>query len=193
MKFLASALVVAMAAHSAVALYNKNSGVVDLNPNNFENRVVDGEGVWVVEFYAPWCGHCKNLAPEYQKAAKALKGIIGVGAVDCDEHKSLCGQYGVKGFPTIKVFGANKKKPADYNGARNAQGIVQEAQRVATQIVSDRLGGKSSGGSGGGGSGGGKDGVVELTDSNFKKLVLDSDDMWLVRNLILWGRMKCMM
>ena len=42
------------------------------------------------------CGHCKSLAPEYQKAAKALKGIIGVGAVDCDQHKSLCGQYGVQ-------------------------------------------------------------------------------------------------
>ena len=80
------------------------------------------------------------------------------------------------------MFGANKKKPADFNGGRTAQAIVQEAQRVATQIVTDRLGGKSSGGSGGSGGGGsgGKDQVVELTDSNFKKLVLDSDDMWLV-------------
>ena len=79
------------------------------------------------------------------------------------------------------MFGANKKKPADFNGGRTAQAIVQEAQRVATQIVTERLGGKSGGGGGGGGSGG-KDQVVELTDSNFKKLVLDSDDMWLVRD-----------
>ena len=78
------------------ALYSKSSGVVDLSPNNFDNRVKDSEGVWIVEFYAPWCGHCQKLAPEYQKAAKALKGIIGVGAVDCDQHKSLCGQYGVQ-------------------------------------------------------------------------------------------------
>ena len=104
MKFLTSAaLAVLVTAHSAAALYSKSSGVVDLNENNFANRVVDSEGVWVVEFYAPWCGHCKSLAPEYQKAAKALKGIIGVGAVDCDQHKSLCGQYGVQGFPSIKV------------------------------------------------------------------------------------------
>ena len=99
---------------SSSALYSKNSGVVDLNPNNFDHRVKDSQGVWIVEFYAPWCGHCKNLAPEYQKAAKALAGIVNVGAVDCDEHKSLCGQYQVQGFPTIKVFGANKKKPKDY-------------------------------------------------------------------------------
>ena len=94
MKFLVAVL--AAVAHSASALYSKSSGVVDLNPNNFENRVTDSDGVWVVEFYAPWCGHCKSFAPEYQKAAKALKGIIGVGAVDCDQHKSLCGQYGVQ-------------------------------------------------------------------------------------------------
>ena len=80
------------------------------------------------------------------------------------------------------MFGANKKKPADFNGGRTAQAIVQEAQRVATQIVTERLGGKSGGGGSGGGGSGGKDGVVELTDSNFKKLVLDSDDMWLVRD-----------
>merc|ERR1719394_784996 len=99
MRFLYSAAALAVLAtvlHSASALYSK--------------------GAWVVEFYAPWCGHCKSFAPEYQKAAKALKGIIGVGAVDCDQHKSLCGQYGVQGFPTVKVFGANKKKPADFNG-----------------------------------------------------------------------------
>ena len=171
--------------HPSEALYNKNSGVVDLNPNNFDNRVKDSDGVWIVEFYAPWCGHCQQLAPEYQKAAKALKGIVNVGGIDCDQHKSLCGQYGIKGFPTIKVFGANKNKPDDYNGERNANGIVQVAQRTAQKIVADRLGGRSSG-SGGGSGGGSKDDVIELTESNFKKLVLQSDDMWLVEFFAPW-------
>ena len=85
------------------ALYTKKDSVVELTPDNFDHRVKDSDGVWIVEFYAPWCGHCKNLAPEYKKAAKALSGIVGVGAVDCDVHKSLCGQYGVRGFPTLKV------------------------------------------------------------------------------------------
>ena len=106
MKLLYSAALAVLAtAHSAAALYSKSSGVVDLNPNNFESRVVDSEGVWVVEFYAPWCGHCKSFAPEYQKAAKALKGIIGVGAIDCDQHKSLCGQYGVQVGKSIVALG----------------------------------------------------------------------------------------
>ena len=143
----------ALATLEVRALYNKNSGVVDLNSNNFDNRVKDSDGVWVVEFYAPWCGHCKQLAPEYQKAAKALKGIIGVGGINCDEEKQLCGQFGIKGFPTIKIFGSNKNKPDDYQGSRDANGIVQAAQKAAQKIVQDRLGGRSSGGSSGSGSG----------------------------------------
>merc|ERR1712079_745723 len=183
--FLAIAFALVYEAH---ALYSKNSGVVDLNPNNFDSRVKDSDGIWIVEFYAPWCGHCKQLAPQYQKAAQALKGIIGVGAVDCDVHKQLCGQYGVQGFPTIKVFGANKNKPEDYQGGRTADAIVQAAQKSAQKLVQDRLGGKSSSGGGksGGGGGGAKGEVVELTDSNFEKLVMKSEDMWLVEFFAPW-------
>ena len=67
------------------------------------------------------CGHCVRLGPEYKKAASALKGVVKVGAVNADEHQQLGGQYGVKGFPTIKIFGKNKNKPEDYQGARDAK------------------------------------------------------------------------
>lgn len=58
---------------SGYALYDSNSNVVELTPDNFDRLVTDSYEVWLVEFYAPWCGHCKNLAPEYKKAAKALR------------------------------------------------------------------------------------------------------------------------
>ena len=71
------------------AMYSKNSGVVDLNPNNFDNRVKDSDGVWVIEFYAPWCGHCKNLAPHWAKAAKQLKGKVKLGESFCQRESSI--------------------------------------------------------------------------------------------------------
>ncbi|VDM75010.1 unnamed protein product [Strongylus vulgaris] len=170
---------------ACLALYTSKDDVVELTSTNFQNRVINSDEIWIVEFYAPWCGHCKNLAPEYKKAATALKGIIKVGAVDMTQHQSVGAPYNVQGFPTIKIFGADKKKPTDYNAQSIADATLAEAKRV----VSGRLGGKSSGSSGsgdhGGGSGGATD-VIELTDANFEKLVLHSKDVWLVEFFAPW-------
>lgn len=70
-----------------------------------------------------------------------------MGAVNVDEHKSLGGQYGVKGFPTVKIFGANKNKPDDYNGPRSAQGLVDAGFDALKSKVSGQMSGKKSGGS----------------------------------------------
>lgn len=168
----------------ASALYSSSSGVIDLTPSNFQREVINSDAVWIVEFYAPWCGHCQQLVPEYQKAAQALKGVVKVGAVNADEDKSLAGQYGIRGFPTIKIFGMDKKKPEDYNGQRSAQGIVDAGLKAARDKVNAQLSGKKSSGSGGGS--GNADDVIELTDSNFEKLVLKSDDLWLVEFFAPW-------
>lgn len=164
-------------------LYPAGGDVIDLTSANFDRLVLQDDTIWIVEFYAPWCGHCKNLVPEYLKAAGQLKGVVKMGAVNADEDKALGGQYGVKGFPTIKIFGTNKKAPTDYNGARTAQGFIETALSEIKRKV--ETGGKKSGGSGGSG-GDSKEDVVELTDANFDKLVLNSDDVWLVEFFAPW-------
>ncbi|CAH1773742.1 unnamed protein product [Owenia fusiformis] len=179
----------------ATALYSPSDDVIELTASNFDMMLPFALlfQLWFVEFYAPWCGHCKTLAPEWKKAAKALKGIVNVGAVDMTQHQSVGGPYNVKGFPTIKIFGSNKKSPQDYNGQRQASSIVDQAMSGLRSLVNDRLSGKSSGGSSGGsgggsrstGSGDPKD-VIELTDSNFEKLVLNSKDIWLVEFFAPW-------
>src|SRR5436305_2969349 len=81
-------------------------------------------------FYAPWCGHCQNLKPAYEKAAKNLAGLAKVAAINCDDdsNKPFCGQMGVKGFPTLKIVkpGSKPGRPIveDYQGARTAKAIV---------------------------------------------------------------------
>lgn len=165
-------------------MYTPKDDVVELTPSNFDKLVTNSNEVWIVEFYAPWCGHCQQLVKEYVKLAKALKGVVKVGAVNADEHKSLGGQFSVRGFPTIKTFGANKKSPTDYNGQRTAAGLVEAALAEVKKIVNSRLGG-GSGNSGSSSSGTNGD-VIELTDENFDKLVLNSDDIWLVEFFAPW-------
>ncbi|XP_072890485.1 protein disulfide-isomerase A6 [Hemitrygon akajei] len=170
------------------ALYSASDDVVELSPSNFNREVIQSDELWLVEFYAPWCGHCQSLAPEWKKAASALKGIVKVGGVDADKHQSLGGQYGVQGFPTIKIFGLNKNKPDDYNGARSAQGITDAALNTLRSIVRDRLGGKSGSSSGkkSGDSKSGKKDVITLTDDNFDENVIGSSDIWMVEFYAPW-------
>ncbi|XP_013149580.1 PREDICTED: protein disulfide-isomerase A6 [Papilio polytes] len=159
------------------ALYDSSSDVIELTPNNFDRLVTKSDEIWIVEFYAPWCGHCKNLVPEYKKAARALKGIIKVGGVDADQHKDLAQRYGVTGFPTIKVFSGSKHTP--YQGQRTAEAFVDAGIKAAKDKAYENLGKKAGGSSD-------RSDVITLTDSNFKELVLDSEDLWLVEFYAPW-------
>ncbi|RZF34960.1 hypothetical protein LSTR_LSTR010052 [Laodelphax striatellus] len=162
-------------------LYPSSSDVIDLTEANFDRLVTQSDAIWIVEFYAPWCGHCQQFVPQYSKAATALKGFVKVGAVNADEQKSLGGRFGVRGFPTVKIFGANKNKPEDYNGARTAQGLADAGIAAIKSKVTVNLGGKPSDS-----SKGKQEDVIELTDSNFDSLVLNSEDMWLVEFYAPW-------
>ncbi|KAF4950546.1 hypothetical protein FSARC_13157 [Fusarium sarcochroum] len=114
------------------AIYTKSSPVVQVNARNWEQLVAKSNYTSIVEFYAPWCGHCQNLKPAYEKAAKNLDGLAQVVAIDCDaeSNKAFCGNMGVQGFPTLKIVrpGKNSGNPVieDYQGQRSA-GAIQEA------------------------------------------------------------------
>jgi protein disulfide-isomerase A6 len=125
------------------ALYTKQDKVIQLNQLNFQSKVLKSPDVWMVEFFAPWCGHCKNLAPTYKKLAEKMQGIVRIGAVDCDENQSICGQQGVKGFPTIKIFLGDKtgsqKKSTDYQGARSLKPMADYAVSLIPDKYVTRL------------------------------------------------------
>jgi len=83
-----------------------------------------------------------------------VQGVVKVAAVDVDTHKELGGRYGIKGFPTIKIFGADKNSPENYEGPRTSKGLIEAALSAIRRKVDLQSGGsRSSGGSGSGGSG----------------------------------------
>jgi protein disulfide-isomerase A6 len=109
-------------------------------------------------FYAPWCGHCQSLKPGYEKVARKLEGMANIAAVNCedDDAKELCGKFGIKGFPTLKLVVPSKKpgKPIveDYNGPRTVKSIVDA---VAEKIPNH---------------------VTRVTDKNMKDFLKESND-----------------
>ncbi|GER48232.1 protein disulfide isomerase family [Striga asiatica] len=164
------------------ALYGPSSPVVQLNPNNFKSKVLNSNSVVLVEFFAPWCGHCQALTPTWEKAANVLKGVATVAALDADAHKSLAQEYGIRGFPTIKVF-VPGKAPVDYQGARDAKPIVEFALKQVKTLLKDRLEGKSTEGSSKKSE---PSASVELNSRNFDELVLKSKDLWVVEFFAPW-------
>jgi protein disulfide-isomerase A1 len=127
---LAAALIQACAADSADS---SEDLVLTLTEKNFDEALA-AHSFLVVEFYAPWCGHCKHLEPEYKKAASVLAEqkksgkytgqAITLAKVDATVEKALGTKFEVRGFPTLKIFEGGSDKPSDYEGPRDADGIV---------------------------------------------------------------------
>ena len=90
----------------------------------------------LVEFFAPWCGHCKSLAPQYEIAAKELQASnILFAKVDATIENELASRYGVSGYPTLKIF-RNGELSNDYAGPRDSDGIVKYMKKQAAPASS---------------------------------------------------------
>ncbi|KAH6570852.1 hypothetical protein BASA60_007458 [Batrachochytrium salamandrivorans] len=150
-----------------------------LTPDNFD-KIVGGQQDVLVEFYAPWCGHCKSLEPLYEEVATSYvkhKSSVVIAKVDADAHRSLGDRFGITGFPTLNgnspaaQFSKNSVVPKDYSGGRDVSSISEFIQtntglRPVTAVVH-----KS---------------VKVLTESTFNAEVLESGKNILVEFYAPW-------
>ncbi|KAM5342570.1 hypothetical protein ACJ41O_013536 [Fusarium nematophilum] len=116
--FVLSALAASVAAKSAV---------IELIPSNFDNIVLKSGKPTLVEFFAPWCGHCKTLAPVYEELAFAYehaKDKVQIAKVDADAQRELGKRFGIQGFPTLKYFDGKSDKPQDYKSGRDIDSLT---------------------------------------------------------------------
>ncbi|XP_059164242.1 dnaJ homolog subfamily C member 10-like [Physella acuta] len=147
-----------------------NPPVIVLDESSFESRVLnkDDEEIWLVDFYAPWCGPCQQLSPEWRRLAKMMKDkkTVLVGQVDCDANSYLCNSQNIRSYPTIRLYPIGSARSGThymYNGWRRDASSIQS-------WLFNYLPSK----------------VEVLTSRNFRQKVLDSQEPWIVDFYAPW-------
>ncbi|CAJ0595479.1 unnamed protein product [Cylicocyclus nassatus] len=150
-----------------------NPAVDELTPDQFV-QLVDGRNsdeTWVVDFFAPWCGPCQQLAPELQKAARALRDYdekVHVGSVDCQAYAQFCSQQGVNAYPSVRLYPAvntKRRMQAYYSYPQNMWRNSDSIQRWVYGMLPS---------------------LVTNLGNDYWTTVLDSDEPWLVDFYAPW-------
>jgi thioredoxin 1 len=78
--------------------------VTEFTDGNFQDEVLDSQGPVLVDFWAPWCGPCRMIAPLVEELAQEYKGSVKIGKINIDVSPSAATQYGVSSIPTLMIF-----------------------------------------------------------------------------------------
>ncbi|EPB86197.1 hypothetical protein HMPREF1544_07009 [Mucor circinelloides 1006PhL] len=114
-----------------------NPGGISVNLDGEQMKDIAANNVpWFVKFYAPWCPHCKNLAPTWTEMASQLRGQINVGEVNCEALPTVCEAYDIRGFPTLKMFGQDGD-PVQYTSDRSLVSLMKFANTHAGPSVKE--------------------------------------------------------
>ncbi|KAL4635492.1 hypothetical protein GN956_G12886 [Arapaima gigas] len=145
-----------------------NPVVVILTPDNFQELVRQRRPneTWMVDFYAPWCGPCQTLLPEWRRMARMVSGIVKAGTVDCQKHHWFCQQEGVRAYPEIRLFPQDAQHRNHY---QSYSGWHRDAHSLRIWALGSlpRL-------------------SIDLTPEDFRSLVLQGSDHWVLDFYAPW-------
>ena len=111
---------------------NVDGEVLQLSDEIFSSTLDQGPAF--VKFFAPWCGHCKKLAPLWKKLARHMQNKVTIAEVNCDDHSALCKSQDIKGYPTL-VFFSNGGR-SEYNGGRKLDQLKEFTEKASEEYVS---------------------------------------------------------
>ncbi|GLB33372.1 putative thioredoxin [Lyophyllum shimeji] len=111
---------------------NPNGEVLELTDATFATNLA--KGPMFVKFFAPWCGHCKKLAPVWRQLAKHMKGKLNVAEVNCDDHSALCKANNVQGYPTL-IYLTSGGLRSEYNGGRKLEQLKTFAEKASSAAL----------------------------------------------------------
>lgn len=133
--FVMLGIVAASAMVAAEEADAKGAGSTILTSDNLSK--ID-EGVWLLKLYAPWCGHCKRLAPTWEELGDAAAAVDGlnVGKVDCTAEKDICSAFGVRGYPTVIAYHAGYVYK--YNGKRELDSLLEFGQGGYEKVKAEK-------------------------------------------------------
>ncbi|EDO06588.1 Thioredoxin family protein [Babesia bovis T2Bo] len=116
------------------------SAVVQLTDSNFEKLTQASTGAttgpWFVKFYAPWCSHCRQMAPAWERLAKELKGVVNVADLDATRAPNVAKRFAIKGYPTLLLI--DKGRMYQYkNGDRSTEKLAAFATNDYKKALSN--------------------------------------------------------
>lgn len=151
-----------------------DGNVVVLSKWNFDDIVYDETKHVFVKFYAPWCGHCMNMAPAWRDLADLMiqSDDVIIAKLDATEHE--ISSIHISGFPSLKYFPKTNKKGIDYNGQRAVRDWVSFMDQNSDGIEYDRPAEESDGN------------VVVLNNFNFNEVVNDPSKNVFVKFYAPW-------
>jgi thioredoxin domain-containing protein 5 len=113
---------------------NPTGEVLSLDRDLFTTTTLSN-GPAFIKFFAPWCGHCKKLAPIWKQLARHMKNKLTIAEVNCDDNASLCKSQSIEGYPTLIFFDSNGVK-SEYNGGRKLDQLKAFSEKAAAAYVS---------------------------------------------------------
>jgi thioredoxin domain-containing protein 5 len=110
---------------------NPSGSVISLDAKTFPDML--SHGPVFVKFFAPWCGHCKKLAPTWNQLAKHMQGQLNIAEVNCEDQKSLCKAQDIEGYPTLFYYSNGVK--TEYTGSRKIDQLKEFTTKAAAPCV----------------------------------------------------------